>query len=68
VIRIGQDDVAKILKKHGWADTGRGKGSHRVFIEPSTGRVATVPKPKGKDLPKGTLAEIRRETGINEIR
>jgi predicted RNA binding protein YcfA (HicA-like mRNA interferase family) len=67
VVRISQDDVAKILKRYGWIDTGRGKGSHKVFIEPATGRVTTVPKPKGKDLPKGTLGEIRKQTGIKEI-
>jgi predicted RNA binding protein YcfA (HicA-like mRNA interferase family) len=66
VVFISQDDVAKILKRHGWIDTCRGKGSHKVFVEPETNKVTTVPH--GKDIPKGTLAQIRKQTGIDEIR
>ncbi|MDR3278894.1 MAG: type II toxin-antitoxin system HicA family toxin [Synergistaceae bacterium] len=65
---ISQDDIIKILKRHGWTDTGRGKGSHKVFFDPATKRTTTVPKPKNKDIPKGTLAQIRQQTGINEIK
>jgi predicted RNA binding protein YcfA (HicA-like mRNA interferase family) len=65
-VNISQDDVVKILKRHGWIDTERGKGSHRVFIEPETKKVTTVPH--GSDIPKGTLAAIRKQTGLKEIR
>jgi predicted RNA binding protein YcfA (HicA-like mRNA interferase family) len=68
VVIITQDEVARILKKAGWIETGRGKGSHRVFVSPDGKKVATVPKPKGKDIAKGTLGEIRRQTGVSEIR
>jgi predicted RNA binding protein YcfA (HicA-like mRNA interferase family) len=66
VVEISQDEIANILKRHGWIDTGRGKGSHKVFVEPKTKKVTTVPH--GKDIPKGTLAQIRKQTGIGEIR
>jgi predicted RNA binding protein YcfA (HicA-like mRNA interferase family) len=68
VSTITQDEVAKTLKKAGWIETGRGKGSHRVFISPDGKKVTTVPKPKRKDIEKGTLAEIRRQTGVEEIK
>ena len=64
---ITQDEVIKILKKAGWVETSRGKGSHRVFFDPETKRVTTVPKGK-KDLAKGTLGAIRGQTGIDDIR
>lgn len=64
---ITQGEVIKILKKAGWLDTGRGKGSHKVFFDPVSKRTTTVPK-KEKDLPKGTLNVIRKQTGINEIK
>ncbi|NLK19326.1 MAG: type II toxin-antitoxin system HicA family toxin [Synergistaceae bacterium] len=63
---IGRDEVVRILLRAGWVNTGRGKGSHLVFFHPETKRRTTVPY--GKDLPKNTLAAIRRQTGIDEIR
>ena len=68
VTAITQDEIAKILRKAGWVDTGRGKGSHKVFVSPDGKKVTIVPKPKKKDIEKGTLNEIRKQTGINEIR
>jgi predicted RNA binding protein YcfA (HicA-like mRNA interferase family) len=63
---IKSEEVIKILKKAGWIDTGRGKGSHRVFVNPATKQITTIPR--DKDLSKGTLAAIRKQTGIDEIR
>jgi predicted RNA binding protein YcfA (HicA-like mRNA interferase family) len=65
VAAISQDDVIKILKKAGWIDTGRGKGSHKVFVSPDGTKVTTVPK--RKDLGRGILSAIRKQTGIDEI-
>lgn len=62
----GRDEVIRILQQAGWVSTGRGKGSHMVFFHPETKRRTTVPY--GKDIPKNTLAAIRRQTGIDEIR
>ena len=63
---ISQDDVMKILLKHGWTDTGRGKGSHKTFVSADMKKVTTVPK--RKDLNKGTLRAIRKQTGIDDIK
>jgi predicted RNA binding protein YcfA (HicA-like mRNA interferase family) len=62
---ISQDEVIRILKKHGWVDTRRGKESHKVFVNADMRKVTTVPK--RKDLGKGLLSAIRRQTGIDEI-
>ena len=56
------------MKKAGWIETDLGSGSHIVFIDPKTKGRTVVPNNKGKDLPKGTLAAIRCQTGIDEIR
>jgi predicted RNA binding protein YcfA (HicA-like mRNA interferase family) len=66
VVSISRDEVITILKKNGWIDTRRGKGSHKVFVEPKTGKVTTIPQ--RTDLGKGLLSEIRKQTGIDEIR
>lgn len=53
-------DVAKILLKNGWKKK-RQKGSHVIFEK--NGKI--VPLAFGKtDIPKGTLANISRITGI----
>ena len=64
---INKKEVIKILKKAGWIETDLGNGSHIVFIHPETKGRTVVPNNKGKDIPKGTLAAIRRQTGIDEI-
>lgn len=66
--KIKRKEVLKILNQEGWAETRRGKGSHEVFINPKTGQVTTIPQAQGNDLPKGTLAAIRRQTGIEKIK
>jgi len=63
---INQKQVVALLKKAGWIETDRGNGSHKFMINPSTGATTTVPK--SNEIPKGTLAAIRRQTGIQEIR
>ena len=63
---MSQDEVIKILQNHGWIDTGRGKGSHKVFVSADMKRTTTIPK--RKDLGKGILSEIRKQTGIDIIK
>ncbi len=65
-MKIGRDEVVRILQKAGWISTGRGKGSHMVLFHPETKK--RTPVPYGKDLPKSTLAAIRCQTGVEEIR
>ena len=53
--------VIKALEKDGWVLVSQ-KGSHTKFKKDS--RVCIVPNHKG-DIPKGTLSQIIRSTGIN---
>lgn len=61
-------EVRAILKRNGWVMV-RQRGSHQIWrnIE---GRQVTVPGAGdgGSDVPVGTLATIRRATGIKELR
>jgi predicted RNA binding protein YcfA (HicA-like mRNA interferase family) len=56
--------VITILKKNGFI-LDRTKGSHQIYRNPETKRMAVVPFHR-KDLPKGTLLEILRQAGINK--
>ncbi len=54
--------VITILKKNGFI-LDRTKGSHQIYRNPGTKRMAVVSFHR-KDLPKGTLLEILRQAGI----
>jgi predicted RNA binding protein YcfA (HicA-like mRNA interferase family) len=56
--------VIKLLKKKGFI-LDRSKGSHQLYINPTTGKRVVVPFHR-KDLPKGTLLEILRQAGISK--
>jgi mRNA interferase HicA len=58
-------DIAKRLKKLGCRELRPGKGSHRIWINPETGQVTTVPDWGSKDLAPGTVRAIIRELGID---
>jgi predicted RNA binding protein YcfA (HicA-like mRNA interferase family) len=66
VVQINQKEIVGILKKHGWIETKRGNGSHVIMVDPDTDAITTIPH--NKEIPKGTLAAIRRQTKIDEIR
>ena len=53
--------VAKALSKQGWT-LDRIHGSHYIFIK--DGRICPVPIHGNSDLSPGTLASIRRITGL----
>jgi predicted RNA binding protein YcfA (HicA-like mRNA interferase family) len=58
-------EIAKRLRKLGCEELRRGKGSHRVWFNPATGHVASVPDWGSKDLALGTVRAIIRELGIS---
>lgn len=58
---IGQEAVDR-LRRHGFVIL-RQKGSHVRRVGP-TGSHVTVPVHAGADLPRGTLANIARQSGI----
>ena len=57
------DDIIRILLKNGF-ELDRIKGSHRIFINYQTHKRVVVAYHK-RDLPKGTLFEIFKQSGIN---
>ena len=56
--------IIKVLEKKGFV-LDRIKGSHHIYYNPETGKRAIVPLHK-KDLPKGTMFEILKQTGITK--
>ena len=58
-------DVIRVLEKHGF-ELARQRGDHRHFVGVVDGRtrMVTVPGALGADMPKGTLAAIRRQSGL----
>jgi predicted RNA binding protein YcfA (HicA-like mRNA interferase family) len=60
-------DVKKALRHAGWVRL-RTKGSHEIWGHPNGRRVA-IPRGKGnREVPVGTLASIRRDTGLEDLR
>ncbi len=58
-------DIAKRLRKFGCYEVRQGKGSHRVWYNPETGQVTTIPDWGSKDLRVGTVRAIIRDLGIS---
>jgi predicted RNA binding protein YcfA (HicA-like mRNA interferase family) len=59
---MSSGDVIAKLKADGWYEV-RVKGSHHHFKHPTKPGIVTVPHPK-RDIPKGTLASIQRQSGL----
>jgi predicted RNA binding protein YcfA (HicA-like mRNA interferase family) len=58
----------EIIEAAGW-ELARHKGSsHRQYRKTGNPNVVTVPGHPRDDVPAGTLATIRRLTGIEELR
>jgi predicted RNA binding protein YcfA (HicA-like mRNA interferase family) len=60
-VEVTSRDIIDRLKVEGWILVNV-RGSHHQYKHPISGGKVTVPHPK-KDLPKGTLRNIFRQTG-----
>lgn len=60
-------EVIRRLEAEGY-ELLRQKGSHRQFRSPDGSRVITVPGKSADTMKPGTLASIRRATGLEDIR
>jgi len=58
-------DIIRRLELEGWRLVVT-RGSHRQFKHPSKPGRVTVAGHPGDDLPKGTLASILRQAGLDE--
>lgn len=57
--------VAKRLRRLGCQELRAGKGSHRIWYNPTTGKMSTVPDWGSRDLSPGTVRAAIRELGIS---
>jgi len=60
-------EVILILEAHGWRQV-RERGSHRHFKHPDHPAVITVAGKRSSTMRAGVLANIRRRSGIEELR
>lgn len=60
---ISSKEVIRRITADGWYEVGQ-TGSHKHFKHPTKPGKATVPDPK-KDLPKGTVRSIEKQTGVS---
>jgi len=60
---MSSSEVIKRLEADGWYQVGQA-GSHVHFKHPTKPGRVTVKHPL-KDIPKGTLASIRRQSGLD---
>ncbi len=61
-------EVVRVLEANGWRQV-RQKGSHRTFRHPDRPEArVVVPGNPGKTLATGTLATIRRTSGLEDLR
>jgi len=60
-------EVRKALRVDGWT-TVRQSGSHETWRSADGTRVVTIAGKDSDTVPVGTLAAIRRATGIDELR
>lgn len=61
---LSPDEIIRLLKKHGF-ELVRTKGSHQIFKNKTSGKMAVVPMHK-RDLPKGTMLSILKQAGIDK--
>ena len=56
-------EVIRMLERDGWVLVVT-RGSHRQFKHPTKPGRVTVSGKMGDDMPKGTLASVRRQAGL----
>lgn len=60
-------EAIRLLEADGWR-LDRQRGSHRVFRHTDKSGTVTVAGKPSMDIPPGTLASIRRQAGLDELR
>ena len=58
-------DLAERLRGLGCVELREGKGSHRLWHNPASGLIASIPDWGSKDLAPGTVRAVLRELGIS---
>lgn len=60
-------EVIRLLERAGW-ELVVTRGSHRQFKHPEKPGRVTVSGSLGDDMPKGTLASVKRQAGLKGVR
>ncbi len=60
-------DVIRHLNREGWVLVIT-EGSHRQFKHPTKPGRVTVSGSLGDDMPKGTLASVKRQAGLKDVK
>ena len=60
-------EVRRLLKSTGWVKV-RQAGSHETWQSPEGARLVTVAGKDSDTVPAGTLAAMRRATGVSDLR
>ena len=60
-------EVIRVLERDGWVLVVT-RGDHRQFKHPTKSGRVTVSGNLGDDLPKGTLASVKRQAGLKGVR
>ena len=60
----GYEDVVRGLKRLGFEETGRRKGSHLQLLHPITLRHGTVPCHKGQQMSAPLMSSILKQAGV----
>jgi len=63
---VKPQDIIRLLEKDGWQLLRKGKGSHLVYAKCRKKTIVAVHK--GKDVPKSTVRQIEKQTGIKIIK
>jgi predicted RNA binding protein YcfA (HicA-like mRNA interferase family) len=56
-------EVIRLLEREGWVLVSP-EGGHRQFKHPTKSGRVTISGSLGDDMPKGTLASVRRQAGL----
>jgi predicted RNA binding protein YcfA (HicA-like mRNA interferase family) len=59
--------VIAVLEAHGWTMV-RQRGSHRHYRHPSRRAIITVAGKPSDTIKRGTLPDIRRKSGLEDLR
>jgi predicted RNA binding protein YcfA (HicA-like mRNA interferase family) len=60
-------EVVRHLNREGWVLVST-EGSHRQFKHPTKPGRVTVSGSLGDDMPKGTLASVKRQAGLKDMK
>jgi predicted RNA binding protein YcfA (HicA-like mRNA interferase family) len=62
---VKASEVIKLLEADGWRQA-RQRGSHRIFRHPIKSGSVTLAGKASADIPRGTLASVRRQAGLRQ--